>query len=315
MRLTGFSVILIMLFALYGTAQAIDDNAGTSGAQFLKIDVGARPSGMGGAFTAVADDITSIAWNPAGLSDISINEISFMHNRLFDGEAAHNFAAYGHSFDEWGGFGLSYVDVSVSDIERRDINEMPGGEVDVSDRAVSLGYGAKVFAYCRLGITFRYIFQKLDEESANSFGGDLGALLGADDRPWQVGLAVQNIGTEVKFEEEGDPQPLTFRLGFSYRFFDDKLVTAVDVVKARDADFGGSFGVEYIIKKMIALRAGYRARPELDLSGMEGITAGAGIILGGIRDWSHFVGAIDYAYVPFAETLGDSHRFSLSLKF
>src|SRR4029077_8125627 len=43
------------------------DQVGTSGAQFLKIGPGARPVGMGEAFTGVPDDIHAIYWNPAGL--------------------------------------------------------------------------------------------------------------------------------------------------------------------------------------------------------------------------------------------------------
>jgi hypothetical protein len=41
---------------------------GTRGAEFLTIPVGPRGVAMGGAFRAVADDITAIYWNPAGLA-------------------------------------------------------------------------------------------------------------------------------------------------------------------------------------------------------------------------------------------------------
>ena len=44
------------------------DKVGTVGAQFLKINIGARATGMGGSFTAVADDASAVYWNPAGLA-------------------------------------------------------------------------------------------------------------------------------------------------------------------------------------------------------------------------------------------------------
>ena len=37
------------------------------GAAFLKLGVGARAVGMGGAYTAIADDVNSMGWNPAGI--------------------------------------------------------------------------------------------------------------------------------------------------------------------------------------------------------------------------------------------------------
>jgi hypothetical protein len=40
-----------------------------------KDGVGARPLGMGQAFTAVSDDVTSIYWNPAGLGFLKDKEV------------------------------------------------------------------------------------------------------------------------------------------------------------------------------------------------------------------------------------------------
>nr|HQV31862.1 hypothetical protein [Calditrichia bacterium] len=43
------------------------NRAGTTAAQFLKIGVGGRAIGMGNAYTAIAEDITAVFWNPAGI--------------------------------------------------------------------------------------------------------------------------------------------------------------------------------------------------------------------------------------------------------
>ena len=39
--------------------------SGTTTAQFLKIEAGARAIAMGGAFVSVADDVSAIYWHPA----------------------------------------------------------------------------------------------------------------------------------------------------------------------------------------------------------------------------------------------------------
>src|SRR3954464_10109002 len=54
-------------------------------AAFLDSGFGARPVGMGGAFTAIADDSNAPLFNPAGLVQVQWNEISAMYARLFSG--------------------------------------------------------------------------------------------------------------------------------------------------------------------------------------------------------------------------------------
>ena len=57
----------------------------TSGADFLLMTTGARPDGMGQAFSAVADDINTLSFNPAGLGNIRLPEIGYGHEILLFG--------------------------------------------------------------------------------------------------------------------------------------------------------------------------------------------------------------------------------------
>lgn len=61
-RLIRLTVILILLFSGVASAQV-----GRTGVPFLLIAPGARAAGMGEAFISIADDATSVHWNPAGL--------------------------------------------------------------------------------------------------------------------------------------------------------------------------------------------------------------------------------------------------------
>ena len=58
---------LLLLLAMANPAIAINENAGTTGFNFLKVPVGARASALGGAFVAMRGDLESTTWNPAGL--------------------------------------------------------------------------------------------------------------------------------------------------------------------------------------------------------------------------------------------------------
>lgn len=53
-------IIFILLNISLSLPTCFAKGRGTTGANFLKIDVGARPLGMGGAFVAVADDVNTI---------------------------------------------------------------------------------------------------------------------------------------------------------------------------------------------------------------------------------------------------------------
>src|SRR3989339_1343998 len=60
--------------------QATPDNSsfvGVRAAEFLTIPVGARGIGMGSAYSAIVDDISSIWWNPAGLGFLQNRELMF----------------------------------------------------------------------------------------------------------------------------------------------------------------------------------------------------------------------------------------------
>ena len=52
---------------------------GSVGGNFLTISPGARPASLGGAYTALADDVQGIAVNPAGLGRMPRGGFSFSH--------------------------------------------------------------------------------------------------------------------------------------------------------------------------------------------------------------------------------------------
>jgi hypothetical protein len=54
-------------------------------AAFLDTGWGVRPAGMGGAFTAVANDSNAPLYNPGGIAQVRNKEVTFMSSRLFTG--------------------------------------------------------------------------------------------------------------------------------------------------------------------------------------------------------------------------------------
>ena len=76
MRKVLSSLFLIVAFLSAGPV---------SYAGFYDLGTGARPLGMGHAFTAVADDVNAIYYNPAGLVYIMATEVTFMYAPMLIG--------------------------------------------------------------------------------------------------------------------------------------------------------------------------------------------------------------------------------------
>src|SRR5438552_9364332 len=73
-----------------GTTTPDFTNAGSSGSVFSKIWVGARASALAGAYSALADDISALYWNPAGIARLPGVNVGASYTRWF-ADVTHNF--------------------------------------------------------------------------------------------------------------------------------------------------------------------------------------------------------------------------------
>ncbi len=97
-------------------------------AEFMKIPVGARAVGMGGAFAAVSDDATAPYWNPAGLVYLPYREAFLQHAEQFGSLVNHDFGGVVMPLKSGNGrraaLGITMTWVGVNDIP---ITPRPGG--------------------------------------------------------------------------------------------------------------------------------------------------------------------------------------------
>ena len=96
--------------------------------------------------------------------------------------------------------------------------------------------------------------------------------------------------------------PLTLKLGTAYIWDKFPLTTSFDwyLIKRESPEY--HLGLQYMVQKYIAVRTGYNSGYDVG----SGMTFGIGVIQPSY--------AVDYAFVP-SKDLGDSHRFSLTVKF
>jgi hypothetical protein len=299
-------------------AVEIYPNAGTTSAAFLKLGTGSRAVAMGSAFAGLADDVSALYWNPAGLAQLQRQEFQVYHNESFEG-LRNDFIGYATPY----GKGVMAVGVSglytPKDIERRSgLNETdPYEPLSVNEGLFQAYDAAAHFAYARWfgknlagGISVKPIQQTIDTYSAYAIGADLGLLYRCTRLPLSTGLVIQNIGTPIKFIATSYPLPLNFKLGGAWRW-NRQLVSTLDFNKSIDNFLFVSAGSEYVPIDLLSLRVGYRYRMNgLELGDLSGLSAGVGFKIR-LQDMNI---RIDYAFVPLGD-LGNSQQITVGMQF
>lgn len=302
------ALLAILTCALCAPAQANETAA------FLKVGVGARPQGMGGAYTAVANDVTAMAWNPAGLGGLSRREVGIADAQLTN-DMRLDFLAYAHPTAR-GTFGVAATRLSQGAIESRDAAGKLNGSYTAADTAISLSYGARLLSDVQLGGNLKMIESRVAEASAQTFAVDFGAIRQLAARgpgTPTVAFAIQNVGPGMRFLDEAAHLPLTGVAGLGYRL-PVGLTLALDV-KHRPYSHATevSAGTEYSVFSNFALRGGYGSARNTGAAVNAGGAANLnGVAVGfGVRVNAY---TLDYAITPFGE-LGNVQRFSLGARF
>jgi len=108
-------VLLSILFISFTSTNA-QTVFGKYAGEFMAIGIGGRPLGMGGAFVAVANDVTAGYYNPAGLANLNYPQVSLMHSEQFGNLVNYDYAAVGIPFGTDMSFGISVMRLGVDGI-------------------------------------------------------------------------------------------------------------------------------------------------------------------------------------------------------
>lgn len=299
---------LALLFApnqVFGQAKV-----GTTGAQFLELGVSARSMGMGGAYTAVSNDIASVYYNPAGLTSLLGTEIMASYIDM-PADVQYGFVGIGFPLESVGGvIGFAAYGLTSGSMDEMTYYRIPTGRSFAwNDLAVSVSYGRYLTDRFSIGFTLRYIGEFVHDYSASSWSADVGTSYNTGYRNFKLAMAITNFGPDLKFIENDVPLPINFRFGGSIDVIEtpDHVVTlSAEGSHPSDNLEKYNAGAEYVFKERFALRMGGRFNYDVD-----GFTAGGGLRLpykedGEIR--------FDYAYQDFG-LLSEVHRFTIGFAF
>lgn len=326
MKMRG--LLLVALFAMASSAQAQfipvlgSQRAGTAMAQFLKIGVGARASGMGEAFVALANDASALYWNPAGAAQVQQNELIFSHVN-WPVEVRHEFIGYLHRLGGQNVLGVSVTALHTDDFEETTVYQPlgTGNFVSFGDLAVGLSFARRMTDRFSVGVTLKYVEETLAELHARNVFVDFGTYYWTGLGSSRFAVSVSNFGTNIKpagtlYFRDGSATssfqdfapPTVFRIGFATEVIDrpgHKLTTALQLNHPNDNAENLNLGVEYWWRQALALRGGYRANVD-----EESFTLGAGVAL----PLNRFHLNLDFSHTEFGN-LGNASRFTACLRF
>ncbi|MDZ4181836.1 MAG: PorV/PorQ family protein [Candidatus Cloacimonadaceae bacterium] len=315
---------------------------GTAGLQFLKLGVDARAIGMGEAYTAVTDDVSSVFWNPAGLAPSTGNQAFFSHTN-WPANIMHEFAAatYTTGVSTFAIYG-SVLHMDKIDITDEDTFGPTGEQFTNSSMAFGVNYAKQFTNKFSAGGGVKYLRENLYEFSVNSYAFDLGSMYNTGWKNVKIGMALRNFGPDIRyrvdddedgsidedpfdlFDNDGDglidedgPEieskiPMSFSLGISGDLMRSDMsywIASLQLDNVIDRMETWNLGTEYKMGNLF-LRGGYQFNFDTN-----GYSAGIGYQI----PTRFAIFNIDYAYTDMgylAESFFKSaHRVSLKMKY
>ncbi len=277
--LNYFLLLLLLLFTpAFLSAQSGD---GILAGSFLRMGLGARALGMGGAFTAVADGPTSGYYNPGGAPFIQKREIMASY-RFLSLDRHFNYIGFAQNISPKieedsddkafnGGLILSWIYAGTDNIDGRGYNGQHTADFSNGEHALSLTFGISPLEFIGIGITGKYLYNRFpkvkEDESAlteKSLGIDLGILI----RPLDFlsfGFMIKDMNakydwkTDELYEKDIDKIdyfPKTYRGGIAVTYPYSWLTFALDVEKNEEQDEKIHIGLEAIPAPKFAVRVG-----------------------------------------------------------
>jgi opacity protein-like surface antigen len=341
-RLISFYIIFCLLTTISFAQSNFETNVskrGTVAAPFLTISQGARATGMGSAFVAVADDPSAIFWNAAGLARLKQNGFVVEHTEWI-ADLKYNFGAAALTLGDYGTIGVSFISSDYGEMNVTTIEEPNGtGETfNVSDVSVSIAWAINLTDNFSIGFNPKVVYQSIWNMSDFAMAIDMGVLYNTPFQGITLGMSITNFGSKMnlngntgvvlydpdeettgnngripaELETDDWDLPLGFKVGVSYNALntvDHKLIIGMDASHPNNDYESLNIGGEYVFSDILSIRGGYKSL-FLD-DNEESFTLGAGFrqnLMGNINL------VFNYSYSDFGR-LSDVQKFSVGVNF
>lgn len=325
LALMGLTLAMIATPAL-AQSDLGGQRAGTSSGSFLRIGIGARATGLGESFVAVANDPSAIYWNPAGLASLLRKEVAVSHVE-WPADIGYEHITLVLPTQKFGGsFGFQFGLLSTRLDETTELQPFGTGRSFVySDMVAGAAYARRWTDKLLVGFGLKYVREDLGADvggpTTSAVLFDVGSIYYLGLGSVRIATSLSNFGSEFKPSGEyvsphsgelriydGYDPPMVFRYGVAFEPIENahhRVTAALEINQPADNQQLLKAGGEWVWDRRFMLRSGYNFTAE-DLA----FSAGAGFAL----DFAGTRGQLDYAYTD-GGFLGAIHRMSLGVRF
>ncbi|MFH1196619.1 MAG: PorV/PorQ family protein [bacterium] len=275
-------ILMVLLLPVLISAQK-PTRVGTTAANFLEIGFGAAGSSMGDAQVSMANDVSAMYWNPAGLARLSKSEVMFV-TQPWIADMNTSFSAVGIVVPDLGTFGAGVIlmDYGEMEVTTMAMQEGTGEKFTPKDMAIYVSYARSIVDWFSFGVSGKIVNSNIWHLNATALAFDLGVLIKTpffsptdnNEEGMSIGMSISNYGTPMKYDgldllnpidvspdEAGNYRdasgqfrlqewelPLIFRIGTSVTPFKTgthELILSADALHPNNNSESVNFGGQY----------------------------------------------------------------------
>ena len=206
----GIRIIFITLMILQVNVFAQKPTrVGTTAADFLEIGYGASGTAMGDAQVSIANDVSALYWNPAGLARLKSSEVMFV-NQPWIADINSSFSAAALVLPNIGTLGIGVIMVNYGEMEvtSMTMQEGTGEKFTPRDMAIYVSYARNLVEWFSFGASGKIINSNIWHLSATALAFDLGVIIktpffsptNKNEDGMSIGMSISNYGSTLKYD-------------------------------------------------------------------------------------------------------------------
>ncbi|MFC1481733.1 PorV/PorQ family protein [Candidatus Neomarinimicrobiota bacterium] len=261
---------------------------GQSTMTFLQVGLVPEATALGDAYTAVGTGITSVFYNPAGLSETTERFQFFASNTSWIADINYLAGGLAWNLNNAGVVGFSFLSVDYGDIiettliSSSEIANHPSGYNETGDmvsnvggQAIGLTYSRGISRVFKFGFSGRLVRQQLGQSTLSTglknnqnelIVYDLGVKYYTPYKSFRFGMSIRNFSKALIYEVSTSQLPMTFAVGGVMDLMDfinpdhnenNSLLASAEFTHPNNYTERLHLGLGYTFNGLFSLRGGY----------------------------------------------------------